>query len=241
MKPATEPLHEKYPALTFSDAAWAWFVQACEEMEITVSPKKRAQVEALYSHLLHVNARMNLTRITEPMDYLKFHLLDSLTVLPDVEKLTRAGHICIDLGSGGGYPGLPLILWLPDRKWVLVDSRQKKVTFLTDAIKLTGCANASARAFRGREAQAAAPDLAGRCAVVLARAVGRAAKLMLEAAPLLKRGGHLIALKGPSYDREERRETARTCGDLGYEQVDELAIRHEEGDPERLIIILAKN
>jgi 16S rRNA (guanine527-N7)-methyltransferase len=231
---------DRYAQQKFPDDAWAWFAGVCKEMEIPLGEKQRNRMEALYSHLIGVNEWMNLTRITDPLEYLKFHMLDSLTVLPDVMGLTGEGDICVDLGSGGGYPGLPLMLFLPDRKWVLVDSRKKKVAFLAEAVKLTGCANAEARAFRGNEAAAVAPDIAGRTAIVLARAVGPAPKIMIEAAPILKMGGHLLVLKGPAYDRDERKEVQRSAGSLGFEQVDELAIHLDENDPERLILVFRK-
>jgi 16S rRNA (guanine527-N7)-methyltransferase len=224
----------------FPEDAWAWFAGVCEEMGRPVDAERRRSLERLYSHLVGVNAWMNLTRITAPRDYLKFHVLDSLTILPDVEAATRAGDTCVDLGSGGGYPGCPLMLWLPDRKWVLVDSRRKKAAFLAQAVKLTGCRAAEARAFRGNEAASAAPDLAGRSALVVARAVGSVSKLMPEAAPLLVYGGRLIVMKGPAYDDAERDAVRASARSHGFEQVDEVAVRLEEGDPERLIIVFVR-
>lgn len=230
----------KYDSVKFQDSEWDWFVDACREMEVDVSADKREKVEAIYSHLLGVNEWMNLTRLVSEREFLKFHLYDSLSVLDDVDEWTYAGDICVDLGSGGGYPGLPLATWLPDRKWVLVDSRQRKVSFLAEAIKLTGCKGGEAAAFRGKEAASACPKIAGRCALVTARAVGRTRKLMEEAYPILARGGTLLVLKGPAYNEEERDEVEMSCDKMGYENVMESVVTLEPDDPDRTVVTLRK-
>ena len=103
------------PRLTFPEDAWEWFKTACADIELPLDDTKRPILEALYSHLVHVNETLNLTRITSPLDYLKFHVFDSLTVENLVAAYTKPDDIVVDLGSGGGYPGLPLMTWLPDR------------------------------------------------------------------------------------------------------------------------------
>ena len=229
-----------YPPLTFSDAEWGPFREACGLHGIEVEPGTRARIEAIYSHLCGVNQWMNLTRITDPLDFLTLHVLDSLTVRGEVESASRPGDLCVDLGSGAGYPGLPLAVWLPDRRWVLVDSRRKKVAFLEQALKLTGCQRASARAFRGREARAAAPDVAGACHVVLARAVGRVEGVLLDASCLLCRAGTLVLMKGPSYAEEER-DRALACHDaMGFEQPVERGLELANTGLRRTVVTFRK-
>ena len=121
---------ENVPRLSFPDDAWEWFANACRDIELPLDDAKRPVLEALYSHLLFVNESLNLTRIVTPLDYLKFHVFDSLTIENLVAAYTKPDDIVVDLGSGGGYPGLPLMTWLPDRRWALVDSRPHKVEFL---------------------------------------------------------------------------------------------------------------
>ena len=118
---------EKYPLLTFGEEAWQWFAAACADMEIPLDDGKKAALERIYSHLLGVNEWLNLTRHVSQLDFLKYHVFDSLTILNLVSVYTESGDIVLDLGSGGGYPGLPLALWLPDRRWRLVDSRAKNM------------------------------------------------------------------------------------------------------------------
>jgi 16S rRNA (guanine527-N7)-methyltransferase len=231
---------DQYPLLPFDEADWQWFEDACSDLEIPVDAGKRQTVTALYSHLVGVNGTVNLTRITQPLDYLKFHVLDSLTVLPLVESLSETGDTCVDLGSGGGYPGLPLMTWCPERDWVLVDSKHKKVLFLNEAVKLTPCVRARALALRGREVAAHEPGLVGRGALVLARAVGSGEKILPDAAPFLRRGGFVILLKGPGYDRDERRRVKSACREAGFEYVDEPTVALDEADPERRIVLLSR-
>ena len=123
---------ERAPHLAFPDDDWQWFRDACADFGIPDPDAHRETLQRLYSHLVHVNAWLNLTRITDARGYLKFHVLDSLSVLSLVTNFTAPGDIVLDLGSGGGYPGLPLMTWLPDRHFVLVDSRPKKVAFLAE-------------------------------------------------------------------------------------------------------------
>ena len=228
---------EKAQRLNFGDEAWTWFLQACADLELTVSDRHRETLERLYSHLVYVNSWMNLTRITDDKDYLKFHVFDSLTVLNLVEQYTQPGDIVLDLGSGGGYPGLPLMTWLPDRHFVLVDSKPKKVMFLSETVRLTDCTRAEARCFRGQEAAHLAPDLHRKCKLVTARAVGRAAQLLQDATALLSVNGIFLCMKGQSYPTEERDEFLRAIPKSGFTLMEEHRIALDEDDPDRWVIL----
>jgi 16S rRNA (guanine527-N7)-methyltransferase len=231
---------EAYPRLALEGEAWQWFLKACADLEITVDEAQHRVLEALYSHLVGVNAWLNLTRLTTPAEYLKFHVFDSLTALAPIAELTAPGDLCLDLGSGGGYPGLPLLTWLPDRRWVLVDSRGKKAAFLAEAIRLTPCRSAEAAAFRGREAAHARPDLARRCALVTARAVGPAAEVLAEADALVRRDGFLLLLKGPAFAAQERQEAVAAAAGFGFELVQEMRIALGESDPDRILVLFER-
>ena len=230
-----------YPLISFPDEAWQWFIDACADLEIPVDDSRRAIVEAIYSHLVGVNAWLNLTRITAPADYLKFHVFDSLTVLNLVTAFTQPGDTIVDLGSGGGYPGLPLMTWLPERHWVLVDSRAKKAAFLKEAVKLTPCVTAEAFAFRGREAASACPALHHRCQIVVARAVGQADDLLIDAEALLNLNGVLILLKGQSYAGDEQHRFHHALGRHGFSLMEEQTIALDETDPDRWVVTAIKS
>ncbi len=227
-----------HPPCAFNTADWAWFVQRCVALGISNADERRNALEAIYGHLIGVNRWLNLTKITSPRDYLKLHVLDSLTILQD----TRVRHLaegapCIDLGSGGGYPGLPLAMWLPRIPWVLIDARRKKVEFLSAACGLTGNKLARASHFRGGEVISKAPELRRRCQLVTCRAMGQAADVLQESKDLLRKSGHCIIFKGPAFAGEEKQTAAAACEKLGFRFVSERKIILEEGDPERVVVI----
>lgn len=139
------------------------------------------------------NAKVNLSAIREPDDVAREHVLDSLSALAHLRG--RAIDAFVDLGSGGGFPGLPLAFALPARRVLLVDSVAKKARFLVAAAGATGAAGRVRVA--ATRAEALATDRREREAwpAVLARAVASLPELAELAFPLLARGGVLVAWK----------------------------------------------
>jgi 16S rRNA (guanine527-N7)-methyltransferase len=230
-----------HPPRAFPEQDWLWFIQRCAELCIGHAEGRRAALEALYGHLAGVNRWLNLTTIVAPRDYLKLHILDSLALAgdPRLRHLSQ-GAPCVDLGSGGGYPGLPLAMWHAQVPWVLVDARHKKVEFLAAACTLTGNARARALHLRGAEARTKAVELRRSCQLVTCRAMGRAAVALAESADLLHKGGHLALYKGPAFAGEERDEALAACARLGYRLVNQREVVLEEGDPARVMAIFQR-
>jgi len=148
-----------------------------------------AQLARLVAHLDLLdewNARMNLTAIRDRPSQLTKHLLDSLTVQPYLR-----GERIADVGSGAGFPGIPLAIVEPHRQFTLIESTGKKCRFLEhvrDALELKNVAVVQSRA------ESYKPDM--RFDTVLARAVGPVADLVKVAGPLVVGGGCLLAMKG---------------------------------------------
>ena len=148
-----------------------------------------AQVARLVAHLDLLdewNQRMNLTAIRERPAQVTKHLLDSLSV-----RSYLRGERIADVGSGAGFPGIPLAIVEPGRQFTLIESTGKKSRFLEhvrDALGLTNVAVVQARA------EAYKPP--ARFDTVLARAVGPIAELVRLAGPLVVGGGRLLAMKG---------------------------------------------
>jgi 16S rRNA (guanine527-N7)-methyltransferase len=156
--------------------------------------------ERFVALLLAANRRTNLTRVTEPAAVARLHLLDALSALPLIDGLERAGR-CVDLGSGGGVPGLVLALARPDQQWLLVDSVRKKADALREFVSALAIANVEVVAERaevlGHErGRRESHDL------VAARACATLPVLAEYALPLIAIGGALVAWKGPISDDE---------------------------------------
>jgi 16S rRNA (guanine527-N7)-methyltransferase len=169
-------------------------------------------VERYVGLLLDANRRLNLTRVVEPEAVARLHLLDALSALPLLDELPRSDR-SLDLGAGGGVPGLVLALARPDRRWVLLDSARKKVDVLRGFVAALGIGNVEVIAERA--------EILGRDAghrerhdVVAARACAALPVLAEYALPLLALGGALVAWKGPIADDELEagRAAAASCG-----------------------------
>jgi 16S rRNA (guanine527-N7)-methyltransferase len=173
------------------------------------------QLAAMADHvrlLLAWNDAINLSGIREPEAIAREHVLDSLSALG---LLRRAGVTeLLDLGSGGGYPGLPLAIALPVTRAVLVESIAKKARFLSTAVAAVGLADRVAVAPTRVESLAANPLHRGRWQAVLARAVADLTELAELSLPLLRAGGLLVAWKRLPLDVELAR-AERAVGRLG--------------------------
>jgi 16S rRNA (guanine527-N7)-methyltransferase len=157
------------------------------------------RVEAYVDLLLDANARLNLTRVVEPEAVARLHLLDALSALPLIDRLAPARTV--DLGSGGGVPGLVLALARPSIDWTLVDSVAKKadaLRFFAEALRVSSVGVLAERAeVLGRD-----PSHRESFDLVTARACAELPVLAEYALPLLRIGGHLVAWKGPIADAE---------------------------------------
>lgn len=162
--------------------------------------------------LLAWNEAINLSGIRAPEAIAREHVLDSLTALP----LLRSARVdeFVDLGSGAGYPGLPLAAALPARRALLVDSIAKKARFIETAVQATGLAPRVAVAAARAESLAVDPRHRGRWQAVVARAVAELADLAELGLPLLAPGGILVAWKRLPCD-EELARAQRAAPHLG--------------------------
>lgn len=163
-------------------------IRAAIEDPSTATGPSRQAIDAHVRLLLAWNTAMNLTAITDPGAVARLHVADSLSALPVILAGPHAS--LLDLGSGGGFPGLPLAAALPRTRVGLLESVGKKATFLEAAVRAAGLADRVT--VLARRAEAAAP---GRWDIVTARAVGALPDLVELALPLLGPGGRLVAWK----------------------------------------------
>jgi len=163
---------------------------------------QRTRIDDHVRLLLAWNPAINLTAIRDPAGIAVRHVLDSLTAVPLLR--TRGVERLVDMGSGGGFPGLPLAVAVPLRRALLVESVGKKAAFLRVAIEATAWAGrTSVEVAAGRaESLAASPRERGSWPAVTARAVGTLAELVELAFPLLAPEGCLVAWKRGDLDAE---------------------------------------
>ncbi|NCJ07374.1 16S rRNA (guanine(527)-N(7))-methyltransferase RsmG [Synechococcales cyanobacterium C] len=168
---------------------------------------------SLYAHLLAGNQRLNLTRITAPVDFWEKHLWDSLVGivpwLPQDERSQAASEfkpelcswalpdpLCvIDIGTGGGFPGLPVAIVRPDWQVSLLDSTRKKMVFLESLVQRLGLPNVRLRCDRA-ETLGQSPQFRQTFDLALIRAVGSARCCAEYSLPLLKVGGIAVLYRG---------------------------------------------
>lgn len=159
----------------------------------------QSQFQQFYELVLSGNQQQNLTRITEPVDFWEKHLWDSLRgVFP---KVTKANLSAIDIGTGAGFPGIPMSIARPDWKITLLDSTRKKVNFLQDSTKALGLTNVRSLVDRVEQVgQSSGHREAYDLATI--RAVAAASVCAEYALPLLKIGGIAVLYRGQWTDEE---------------------------------------
>ncbi len=146
--------------------------------------------------LLARNARTNLTAIRDPEAVDRRLIAESLRLLPAVDAASGPGTEAIDIGTGGGIPGVPLAIARPDMRWTLVDATAKKIAFLQDVIAELSIPNVVL--YHGRiEELAHEPHMRGRYQVLTARAVSSLSALLELGLPMIRTGGALLLPKGP--------------------------------------------
>jgi len=195
-----------------------------------------SQVAAFATYLEEVtrwSARINLTALREPEDIVREGFLDSLACLPLVPPEARRA---LDVGSGAGFPGLPLKLARPDLSFTLVEASRKKATFLQHIVRQLGMAGVRVVQRRAEEL-AADPEEAGAYDLALARAVAPPPDQGRLVRPFLRPGGLFLVQIGPGSLAPGALE--RLMG-LGFEVVQELVPAVSLGRPGRRVLALRR-
>lgn len=186
------------------------------------------------SEVLVANQRVNLTAIREMDDALRLHLEDSLSALPEVDEAPEG--VLLDIGTGGGFPGVPLGI-ATGRPVVLADSVRKKVA-VVDEILAAMIPPIEYRTCSER-VESIAMQEKGRYACVTARAVSELPALVELASPLLMDGGRLVALKAQlPFEEFERAE--RVAGMVGMSHVSTRRFKLPRGDEERAVVVFER-
>jgi len=162
---------------------------------LTLSERQRAQFAQLRDLLLDWNTRVNLTAITDPDEVVTRHFLDALTCTLALSADARARQLrLLDVGSGAGFPGLPLAIVFPRWQVTLLEATGKKTRFQEAAIAALGLTNVHPLHARAEEL-AHTREQRGRYHVITARAVAALPTLLEYCAPFARVGGVIIAPK----------------------------------------------
>ena len=188
------------------------------ELRFGLSAEQCAQFERYYELLIDWNRRINLTAITEPRQACSKHFLDSLLRLEDVSF--APGESLLDVGTGAGFPGIPLAIACPELEVTLLDSLRKRVDFLQAVLSELGLSRVQALHERAELLVARLPLLAEYCL------------------PFLRLGGGFIACKGPN-GAAELEEAAKALQILGG-SAEQTFIHSLPGGESRDILLIRK-
>ena len=208
-----------------------------DENEIYLSERMLERFDAFRSFLIEKNKEINLTAIDDPKDIEIKHFIDSLAAADIIEALEGDDFDLVDIGCGAGFPGIPLKIAFPAAEFTLIDSQNKKINFVNEAVKLLGLKKITAQAIRAEDlGQGKKRESFDIC---VSRAVAEAAVLCEYCLPLVKIGGHCIFYK--SGDCEEEIEKAqKAIHAMGGELEDIKKVSLPEHKGERSLVIISK-
>jgi 16S rRNA (guanine527-N7)-methyltransferase len=174
-------------------------IDGCANMGLEINDRQLSSFEAYLSLLLEWNQKFNLTAITDPEQVIVQHFLDSISVIK--LGLIQGQELVLDMGTGAGFPGVPIKIMMPEIRLTLVDSVQKKTLFLQEVIRQLDLNRSEAIHARAEDLgktghQREAYDL------VVSRAVAELRVLLEYCLPFVKTGGYFISHKGPGAAEE---------------------------------------
>ncbi|HIK06506.1 MAG TPA: 16S rRNA (guanine(527)-N(7))-methyltransferase RsmG [Trichormus sp. M33_DOE_039] len=180
--------------------------------------EQQARLQHLYELILEGNRQLNLTRITEPQEFWEKHLWDSLRGIAPRQQLISSlevGASVIDIGTGAGFPGVPIAIVAPNSTITLVDSTRKKMTFIDKILSELALNNAKTLVGRAEEIGQQQQHREN-YDMALIRAVGNASVCAEYTLPLLKKGGLAVIYRG-TWTQEETTALQDAVQQLGGE------------------------
>ena len=165
--------------------------EGAKKLDIQIDKPKIEKFAIHAIELMKWNQKTNLTAITDPFEVAVKHFLDSIVPV----KIIPLNASLLDIGSGGGFPGIPLKICLPSLSVTLIDASRKKVSFLKHIIRILELKNIDALHIRAEDF-ADKPDVAKTFNVIISRALSSMTSFAMTALPFLKKEGVIIAMRG---------------------------------------------
>ena len=216
------------------------FEKGLEELSISLSQEQKQQFVTYYEYLIEKNKVMNLTAITEYEEVIVKHFLDSLSIVKAgcFEQNALNGKSVIDIGTGAGFPGIPLKIAFPQLKITLLDSLNKRVNFLNEVIEILGLSKVEA--VHGRAEDYAKQREYRECFdFCVSRAVANLSTLSEYCIPFVKEGGCFISYKSGKID-EELSQAGNAVKILGGKVLDVVKFPLMGTDMDRSFVIIKK-
>lgn len=218
------------------------YLEKLTEGTVILSDKQVSMFEQYYEMLVEKNRVMNLTAITEREEVILKHFMDSLAIAGYV-KLWEKPYTVIDVGTGAGFPGIPLKIAFPNLQVTLLDSLNKRIKFLqevVDALSLQTKDSCSCVAIHDRaEDGARKKELRGQFDFAVSRAVANMAVLAEYCIPFVKQGGYFISFKTDTVEQEltQAKKAISLLGGV-YEKTEKLLL--PDSDIKRSFVFIKK-
>lgn len=205
-----------------------------EKLGVELDNKQKEKFYNYMELLLRWNENINLTAITEPKEVLQKHFIDSLTIMPYIQKDDKV----IDVGTGAGFPGIPLKIAKENIEVTLLDALNKRLNFLNEVINKLELSNIETLHLRAEEA-GKNKNLREKFDISVSRAVAPLAVLVEYLLPLVKVNGKCICMKGSNIE-EEIKNSKKAIEILGgkIETIEEFTL--PDSEIKRNIIIIKK-
>ena len=200
------------------------------------SDRKQEQLTGYMEEILRLNESVNLTAITDRREFIQKHYADSL-LCAELDEFRSAGTV-IDVGTGGGFPGVPLAIAFPEKQFTLIDSLNKRIKIVNELCEKLGIANVTAIHGRAEEL-ARKKELRETFDLCVSRAVANMSTLAEYCLPFVKTGGSFIAYKGPDCD-DEVRQAQRAIELLGGRLTGDVRPGGEDMPFDHRLIIIQK-